>query len=67
MSIEEHIRRLLKRLSFLGYQRFQIKSIINEALGQQLLEKDYRQNVQVMIALQKYEQLGNEYLLEYSK
>jgi hypothetical protein len=67
MNIEENIRQLLKKLIFLGYQRFQIKSIINEALEQQLWENDYRQNVQVMIALQKYEQLGNEYLLSYSK
>lgn len=67
MNIEENIRQLLKKLIFLGYQRFQIKNIINEALGQQLWEKDYRQNMQVMIALQKYEQLGNEYLLAYSK
>ena len=68
MNIDEHIRGLLKRLIFLGYQRFQIRNIIDEAIGQNpWLKKSYSQNVQVAIALQKYEKLGNEYMLAYSK
>jgi len=68
MSIDECIRRLLKRLVFLGYHRFQIRNIIDEAVGQNpWIKKSHSQNLRVMIALQKYEKLGNEYMLAYSK
>jgi hypothetical protein len=68
MNIDEHIRGLLKRLIFLGYQRFQIRNIIDEAIGQNpWIKKCYSQNLQVMVVLQKYEKLGNEYMSAYSK
>lgn len=68
MSTIERIKTVLKRLSFLGYQRFQVKQIIEEAIGHYSWEKDnYTQNIQILIKLEEYEKLGNDYLLTYSK
>ncbi len=68
MNISERIKALFNRLLFLGYQSFQIEQIIKEALGQCTWEKDdHKQNLQILINLEKYERLGNAYLLTYSK
>ena len=68
MSTIEHIKTALKRLSFLGYHRFQVKQIIEEAIGQHIWEKDnHDQNIQILIKLEEYEKLGTDYLLTYSK
>ncbi len=68
MNIEEDIKQLLKRLTFLGYKNSQIRNIVSEAVGQQpWMKRSHRQNAKVMRTLQKYEKLGNEYLVSYSK
>ncbi len=68
MNIEENIKRLLKRLMFLGYKPFQIRNIVSEAVGEQpWMKKSRRQNARVMKTLQKYEKLGNEFLVSFSK
>jgi hypothetical protein len=68
MSINERIDILLKRLAFLGYYPFQMKQIIQEAIGIVSFEEtDYTQRIQIMRALEKYEKLGSEYLCAYSK
>jgi hypothetical protein len=68
MSINERIDMLLKRLAFLGYYPFQMKQIIQEAIGSGSFEEtNYIQRIQIITALEKYEKLGSEYLCAYSK
>ena len=68
ISIEERIKIVFKQLLFLGYQGFQIKQIIEEAIGHYSWEKNNQeQNVQILLNLEKYKNLGNEYLIAYSK
>lgn len=68
MSMEKRIETVFKQLRFLGYQGFQIKQIIKEALGDHSWEKNNQeQNQQILKNLEKYKNLGNEYLLAYSK
>jgi len=68
MNIEECIKKLIKRLEFHGYRRFQIKSIIDEAIQQSLwVKEDYSRKMQILLALEKYEKLSTEYLQAYSK
>lgn len=68
MNIQANIETILKRLLHLGYRKFQIKRIIDEAIGQRSWTKNnYDQNVKILAALDKYEKLGSNYLLNYSK
>lgn len=68
MSMEKRIETVFKQLRFLGYQGFQIKQIVKEALGNRSWEKNNQeQNKQILKNLEKYKNLGNEYLLAYSK
>lgn len=68
ISIEKRLEMVFKKLRFLGYQGFQIKQIVKEALGDRSWEKNNQeQNQQILQNLKKYENLGNEYLLAYSK
>ena len=66
--MEKNIGLLFKRLSFLGYRAFEIKSIVHEATGgSDFNTSDYRQCNVAVLALEKYERLGLEYLNSYSK
>lgn len=68
MNIEQRVNELLKRLLFLGYYQFQIKNIIQEAIGTTELAKATKaQRIRVIAALEKYERLGSQYVLEFSK
>ena len=68
ISIEKRIETVFKQLLFLGYQGFQIKQIIEEAIGQDSWKKNNQeQNKQILQNLEKYKNLGNDYLLAYSK
>ncbi|MEG6586105.1 hypothetical protein [Dendrosporobacter sp. 1207_IL3150] len=66
--MEQRIKQLLKRLAFLGYCSFAIKSIIQEAIGKDsVVEIDFTQSVEVVKHLEFYEQLGAEFNQVYSK
>ncbi len=68
MNMEECITELIKRLKFSGYNSFQLKKIINEAIGQDSWIRDNNiHNLQIFNAMKKYERLGNDYLQAYSK
>jgi hypothetical protein len=68
MNINQRINELFKKLAFLGYYQFQMNNIIKEAIGTTKLEEaDQAQQVRVINFLEKYEKLGSDYLLAYSK
>ena len=68
MNMEECITELIKRLKISGYNSFQLKKIINEAIGQDSWIRDNNiHNLQIFNTMKKYERLGNEYLQAYSK
>lgn len=66
--MEQHIKRLIKRLAFLGYCTFEIKNIIKQVTGSDDLSTlDYAKEFAVIGHLEMYEQLGLKYLQDYSK
>lgn len=66
--MELRIKQLIKRLSFLGYCTFQIKSILQEAAGGQDMDaENYLQSVDTIVVLEKYEKLGMHFQNCYSK
>lgn len=68
--MEQHIKHLLKRLDRLGYCSFEIKSIIQDAIGRYSIDihnLNHAQGVKVISHLEKYEQLGSKYIQVYSK
>lgn len=68
MNVEECIVALINRLKFFGYNRFQVRNIISEAIGEDLwVRNNSVQNMQILNTMKKYEILGNDYLQVYSK
>jgi hypothetical protein len=66
--VELRINQLIKRLSFLGYCTFQIKSILQEAgCGSDLTAGSNHQCVDTIGVLEKYEKLGMHFQNCYSK
>lgn len=65
--MELRIKQLLNRLTVLGYGAFELKKIIQEAIGEVEIELDYSRASKLIAALEKYEQLGSSYLYTYSK
>ena len=67
--MEWRIKQLIKRLNFLGYCSFEIKSIIKDAIGNDsILDINNTEEASLLVAnLERYEQLGSFYLLTYSK
>jgi hypothetical protein len=66
--MEQQIMKLLKRLAFLGYGSFEIKSIFRYAAGSDNLDElSYSQLNEVKAYLEKYEQLGSNFVAAYSK
>ncbi|EGO62411.1 hypothetical protein [Acetonema longum] len=66
--MDQQMKRLLKRLTFLGYCSFQIQSIVTEAIGNNSFsEITSSQRAEVIRRLEMYEQLGSNYLEAYSK
>lgn len=55
--MEHRTQQLIKRLAFLGYRPFEIQRILNEANSGEA----------IVLTLEKYEQLGSQYLIAYSK
>ena len=56
--MDYRIQQMQQRLAFLGYQRFQIRRIMEESNGS---------HEQLLLDLQKYEVLGADYVQGYSK
>jgi hypothetical protein len=68
LYMEQQIKKLLKRLAFLGYGSFEIKSIFRYAAGSECLdEMSHSQLSEVKAYLEKYEQLGSNFVAGYSK
>lgn len=66
--MEQHIRRLTKRLGFLGYRSFEIKAIVKEATGGESLDlNNHHQCASAIRVLEKYATLGAQYQNCYSK
>lgn len=66
--MEQRIRELLRRLNFLGYHAYEIKSIVQEAIGTDDLDGgEARWCADAVAVLEKYERLGANYLHAYSK
>ncbi len=66
--MDQRIAKLLKRLAFLGYCSFEIRNIISEAIGPNgwgSINLSKRRDL--IMHLEKYEQLGEDYLNAYSK
>jgi hypothetical protein len=64
--MEQRVEQLFKRLNFLGYCGFAMKSIIQEAIGN-AKGAIFIPSSETITILEKYEKLGSDYLLEYSK
>jgi len=68
MSVEQQIRHLVKRLAFLGYNPLQVELIIETTIGHTAVETvGTAEKSQVIQALEKYAQLGQEFQLSFSK
>lgn len=68
MGFEDRISQLCKKLTHLGYYQYQIKNIIKEAIGTcELAEANYIDRARIVEVLERYTQLGHEYMTSYSK
>lgn len=66
--MEQRMKHLLQRLSFLGYSSFQVERMIHEAVGNKRLDTTCAaQRREIVRTLEKYERLGTHYLQTYSK
>jgi hypothetical protein len=63
------IKQLVKRLAWLGYTAFEISAIVKDAVGDDEIGDDICavKAGQIISQLKRYEQLGAEYMLTYSK
>jgi hypothetical protein len=66
--MEKRITELSKRLVVLGYDSYQIKTIVKDAVGSERLTR-YNSNEKgrLISSLEKYVDLGSNYLRAYSK
>lgn len=68
MNIEERIYQLCKKLLGLGYYSFQVKSIMQTAMGNSDLEKaNGADQLRIVNVLEDYEKLANDFFFAYSK
>lgn len=66
--MDQRVKELMKRLSFLGYCAHEIKAIVQEAIGTGDLDTgNWRQCAAAIAVLEKYERLGADFLYAYSK
>lgn len=66
--MELKIRQVIKRLFLLGYRKFEIQNIIKDAVGQDNIDElDFAHAKQVIQHLTMYEELGLNYVNNYSK
>ena len=68
MNIEERICQLYKKLLGLGYYSFQVKSIMQTAIGSNDLETaNGAEQLKIVNVLEDYEKLANNFFFAYSK
>lgn len=68
MNIEERIYQLCKKLMSLGYYSFQVKSIMQTAVGNNNIEQaSGAEQLRIVNVLEDYEKLANNFFLAYSK
>lgn len=68
MGFEDRISQLCKKLTHLGYYQYQIKNIIKEAIGHiEIAETNHIERAQIVDVLERYTQLGRDYVISYSK
>ena len=68
MGFEDRISQLCKKLTHLGYYQYQITNIIKAAIGtNDLAQAGYPERAKIVDVLERYTQLGQEYLVSYSK
>jgi hypothetical protein len=66
--MKQRIQQLFKRLALLGYCSFEIKSILEEAIGTQELDTGNDSHcADAIVVLEKYVQLGSHFVNCYSK
>ncbi|MDT8901566.1 hypothetical protein [Anaeroselena agilis] len=63
------IKRLVKRLAWLGYTAYEISAIVRDAVGDDGIDDDICVDKAALVIshLRRYERLGADYLLNYSK
>ena len=68
MNIEERIYQLCKKLMSLGYYSFQVKSIMQTAVGSNdLTQANDAEQLKIVNVLEDYEKLANNFFFAYSK
>lgn len=68
MKIEQRIQQLCQKLLNLGYYPFQVKSIIQFAIGKSDIHSaDYAEQLRLVNVLEDYEKLANNFCFAYSK
>jgi len=66
--MEKRITELSRRLVFLGYDSFQIRDIVKDAIGSDRHTRcNINQKGQLISSLEKYVDLGSNYMRAYSK
>lgn len=66
--MEWRIKQLMRRLTFLGYCSFEIKSTVKNAIGNDsILDISNAEESLLVRHLEHYEQLGSLFLQTYSK
>lgn len=66
--MNQRIEQLLKRLSGLGYRSFEIKNIMQEAVGNRSFDNlTSIEGCRVIQQLEHYAELGQNYIQAYSK
>ncbi|MDR7865721.1 MAG: hypothetical protein RIN56_02830 [Sporomusaceae bacterium] len=63
------IKKLVKRLAWLGYTAYEISAIVKDVIGDDSIDDDIcsLKASRVISQLKRYEELGANYLLTYSK
>ena len=68
MNIEERIYQLCKKLVVLGYYPFQVKHIMQTAIGNnEIGQVNSDQQLRIINVLENYEKLANDFSFAYSK
>lgn len=66
--MELQIRQMIKRLLLLGYCKFEIKNIVKDAIGNDNIDSlSLAHTKQIVRQLALYEELGLDYVNNYSK
>lgn len=68
MTVDYQIEQLIRNLMLLGYNSIQLGNIVEAALGDRNIARaNYDERLVLVATLEKYVQLGQEFILCYSK